>query len=86
MTKRRKIVLWASLVLSVPATYYAGVSVVYYAWLNAAVPDRWPADRAALWVYSALALTVFFAGVFVYCLVALIKESNRQYRNETHAT
>jgi hypothetical protein len=72
--------------LSLPAIYYAGVSVVYYAWLSAAAPERWPPDRAGLWVGGALALTVLFLGVFIYCVVSLIKESNRRYREEKNVT
>ena len=86
MTKRRKILLWVALVLSVPATYYAGVSVVLYAWLSTAEPERWPPDRAALWTYSALALTVLFLGLFIYCVVSLVREANRKYREEQNAT
>jgi hypothetical protein len=86
MTKRRKILLWVALVLSVPATFYAGGSVVFYAWLSAAAPERWPPDRAAHWTYSALALTVLFLGLFIYCVVSLIREANRKYREEQNAT
>ena len=86
MTKRRKIFLWVALVLSVPATYYAGVSVVFYAWLSAAEPERWPPDRAALWTYSALTLTVFFLGLFIFFVVSLVREANRKYREEQSAT
>jgi heme/copper-type cytochrome/quinol oxidase subunit 2 len=84
MTKRRKIILWIGLVLSLPATYYAAVSVVFYAWLSAAEPDRWPPERAGVWVAVTLAATILFLGCFIYCLVSLIKEANRQYREEQH--
>ena len=47
---RRKVYTWIALVLSIPAALYAGLSVIFYAWLNAAEPERWPADRAGLWV------------------------------------
>jgi hypothetical protein len=82
MTKRRKILLWFGLVMSIVSAGYAGTSVIYYAWLNAAAPERWPPERAALWAYSALALAILFLAVFVYCVVSLIKEVNRQYREE----
>jgi hypothetical protein len=82
MTKRRKISLWVGIVLSLPAAGYAGMGFVFYAWLSAAEPERWPADKAALWAYSALALSILFFGLFVYCLVSLIKEANREYRVE----
>lgn len=84
MTKRRKIMLWVGLVLSLPATYYAGVSVVFYAWLSAAEPQRWPPERAGVWVAAALAATLLFIGCFIYCLVSLIKGANREYREEQH--
>ena len=86
MSKRRKILCWLGLLLSVPAFGYAGTSVVFYAWLSAAAPDRWPPDRAGAWVAGSLVLTVLFLALFVYCLVALIKEANRSYRVERNAT
>lgn len=86
MTKRRKILLWLGLVVSLLATGYAGTSFIFYAWLSAAAPERWPPERAALWAYSALGLAILFFGLFVYCVVSLIKEANRQYREEQNAT
>jgi hypothetical protein len=86
MTKRRKIATWIALVLSLPAGVYAGTSVVFYAWLSAAAPDRWPPDRAALWVYSSLAFAVVFFGLFIYCVVSLVRNANKAYQSERHAT
>lgn len=86
MGKRRRVLLWLGLVLSVPAGGYAGVCVVFYAWLSAAEPERWPPGRAAIWAYSSLGFAVFFLALFIYCLVALIREANRQYRQEQNAT
>jgi hypothetical protein len=86
MTRRRKIATWVALVLSVPAAGYAATSVIFYAWLNAAEPERWPADRAAVWVYAALALTIAFLAVFAYCVVALVRDANKSYRAERNAT
>lgn len=86
MTRRRKILLWLGLVVSLPAAGYAGISVIFYSWLNAAEPERWPAEKAAVWAYSALALTVIFIAVFIYCLVSIIKEANRKYREQQSAT
>jgi hypothetical protein len=82
VTKRRKIFLWVGLVLSVPAAGYAAVCVVFYAWLSAAEPQRWPSERAGVWVAGALVLAVLFLSTFIYCVVSLIKEANRQYREE----
>jgi hypothetical protein len=54
------------------------MSVITYAWLNAAQPDRWSSERVGLWAYSALSLAVLFAGLLVYCVVSLIKDANRK--------
>ena len=86
MTKRKKILSWVGLVVSLPATCYAGGSVIFYTWLNAAEPERWPAEKAALWAYSSLALTLVFFILFVYCLISLIKEANNNYRAKKNAT
>ena len=82
MSKRLRISLWLGVMLSVPAGGYAGLCVVFYAWLSAAEPERWPPARAAIWVYSALGLAIFSLALFIYCVVALIREANRQFRQE----
>jgi hypothetical protein len=82
MSKRRKILTWLGLVLSLPAASYAGVSVIYYAWLNAAEPERWPSERAGLWSGAAAVLALLFLASFVYCLASLIGEANRMCREE----
>jgi hypothetical protein len=86
MTRRRKIATWVSLVLSVPAAGYAATSVIFYAWLSAAEPQRWPPDRAAVWVYGALGVTIAFVAIFAYCLVTLVKDQNKSSRAERNAT
>jgi hypothetical protein len=86
MTKRRKIATWVALILSLPAAGYAGTSVIFYAWLSAAQPDRWPAERAGIWVFSALALTVLLLALFIFCVVSLIRDANKTYRSERNAT
>ena len=45
MTKRKRVFLWLGLVVSVPATAYAGINVIFYAWLSAANPERWSSER-----------------------------------------
>jgi hypothetical protein len=84
MTKRRKILLWAGLCLSLPAAAYSALSFIFYAWLEAS--RQWPTEKAAVWAFGAMALAVVFIGIFIYCLVALIKEANRTYREERNAT
>jgi hypothetical protein len=86
MTKRRKIATWVALGLALPAAGYTGTNVVFYAWLSAAAPDRWPPERAALWAYGALALTALFLSLFIYCVISLIKAANKSYKGERNAT
>jgi hypothetical protein len=82
MTKRRKIFLSVGLLLSLPAAFYAGTSFLYYAWANAAQPERWPPEQAAPWAYGSLAFAVLFIGLFVFCAVSLIRAANQKYREE----
>ena len=82
MTKLRKIATWIGLVLSLLAGLYAGTGIFFYAWLSAAAPDRWPPERAALWAYSSLALAVLFIGLFIYCVVSLVRDANNAHQNE----
>jgi hypothetical protein len=78
--------MWLGLVLSLPASGYAGVNFIFYSWLNAAEPERWPSERAGVWAFSALALAILFFSLFVYCLVSLIRDANRKYREKQNAT
>jgi hypothetical protein len=84
MTRRRKVLLWVGLCLSLPAAAYSGLSFIFYAWLEAS--RQWPVEKASVWAFGAMALAVAFAAIFVYCLIALIKEANRAYREERNAT
>jgi O-antigen/teichoic acid export membrane protein len=85
MTKRRKWLTWLGLFLSLLAASYAGVSFIFYSWLSAAEPEHWPPERASVWAFGAFALAILFFGLFVYCLVSLIRETNRRYREEQKA-
>ena len=84
--KHKKLILWVALVLSLPATFYAGMSVIFYSWLNAAEPERWPAEKASIWAGGSLILTVIFFSVFVYCIVSLVKMANKKYREQQNKT
>jgi len=75
MTKRHKILLWLGLCLSFPAAAFASACFVYYSW-------RESSTASFVAVVAAVALTA----VFIYCLVALIKDANRAYREEQNAT
>jgi hypothetical protein len=84
MTRRRKLILWLGLCLSLPATAYAALGVVYFVWLESLM--QWPAHSAAVVAFALLALAVLCAGVFIYCLASLIKAVNRAYRGEQSET
>ena len=75
MTRRRKILLWAGLCLSFPAAAYTSTNFIYYSWREASAP-----------LFLALVLAVVLIAVFIYCLVALVREANRAYRDERNAT
>ena len=82
MSKYAKYLRWAGVVLSLPAFVYSGGSFIFYTWLNAAEPERWPAEKAGIWAYSSLAIAIVFLSMFVYCVTSLIKEANRRYREK----
>ena len=75
MTKRHKIILWVGLCLSFPAAAFASACFVYYAWHESSTGS-----------FVAVAVAVALTAVFIYCLVALIREANRAYREEQSAT
>jgi uncharacterized PurR-regulated membrane protein YhhQ (DUF165 family) len=84
MNKSKTVIIWLGAILSLPVAAYAFMSLIFYAWLNAAEPDRWPADRAAIWVYSSLTLTVIFLALFIFCVVVLVRNAKRN--REKNAT
>lgn len=75
VTWRRKVILWLCLCLTLPGAAYAGLAVVYFAWLEEV--RQWPAGRAGALSFAALVLSIFCVGLFVYCLVSLIKHAKR---------
>ena len=75
MTKRRKILLWLGLCLSFPAAAFASVCFLYYAWHESSTGS-----------FVAVVVAVTLTALFIYCLVALIGEANRAYREEQNAT
>ena len=81
MSQKEKLLRWVGLVLSLLAAIYTGTGFFFYAWLNAAEPERWPAEKASIWAYSSLALAVVSLVVFVFCVTSLSKEANRNYVN-----
>ena len=75
MARRRRVLLWISLCVSIVAGGYSATSFIYYSWRESAV-----------WSFVAMSLALLSVCVFVYCLVALIREANRAYRDERNAT
>lgn len=71
MSKHARILLWVGAVLAPFALFYALLSAVFYAWMNA--NGSWPAERAATWVLSCLVLAVAFLVLFVWCVWKLIR-------------
>jgi hypothetical protein len=59
MTRAQKVGCWLGAVVSLVAAGYFGTSVVFYAWLSAAEPDRWPSDRAAIYDFGSISHTLF---------------------------
>jgi len=84
MTKHKKILTWVGVVISLPAAGYTGMGFIFYSWLNASNPERWPTEKAAVWAFGSLFIAVLFLILFIYCLVTLIKES-KKYKKEQNA-
>ncbi len=80
MSKRKKVLLWIGLLVSLPIAGYAGMCVVFYAWLDAS--RQWPTEKAAMWAYGSLSIMIIFSALFIYCLVSLIWNANREYKAE----
>lgn len=76
MTRRRKVILWLGLCLSLAGAAYAGLGFVYFAWLEGL--HQWPAGRAGVFAVGALALGILCAGLFSYCLVSLVRNALRE--------
>ena len=80
--KHKKPIVWVAFVLSVPATFNTGMSVIFYSWLNATKPVRWPTEKTAVWACGSLILAIKLFSVFVYCVVSLAKMANKIYREQ----
>jgi len=84
--KRKTLILCLGLIVSAPATFNSAMSVVFYSWLSAAEPERWPVEKAAIWAGGSLLLTIIFFSIFVYCIVSLVKMANKKYREQQNKT
>ena len=81
MTKKKKILLWFGLILSVPAGGYSALSVIFYSWLQAS--QQWSTLKASIWVVGSVIFTGFFVYLFFHCLFALTKEDKSLNEQET---
>jgi hypothetical protein len=73
MTRRRKAILWLGLCLSLPGAAYAILGFVYFTWLGGL--QQGSASNAGLFAAGAMVLAALCAGIFLYCLVALIRHA-----------
>ena len=85
MTIQKKILMWFGLIISLPAAGYAVMGFIFYSWLNAAEPERWPTAKAVIWSFGSLSIAILFLILFVYCLVSIIKNSNKISKEEQSA-
>lgn len=84
MPKRRKLILWLGLCASVPGAAYASLAFVYFVWLEGIQESA--GGKAGVFALGALAFGVLCAGVFIHCLVSLIKNARHAGRNGQGAT
>jgi len=85
MTKKVKIFRWICVLGALPAAYYALSASIFYAWLNAYDPEKYPAEEVAFQAYSYFALTVTLVILFLYCVISLIKERNKNRKEKENA-
>lgn len=75
MTRQRKAMLWLGLCLSLPGGAYASLGFVYFMWYGGV--QQGPAGGAAAFAFGSLALAVACAGLFIHCLLSLIRNARR---------
>lgn len=69
--KRTRVLLWLGAITSPIASYYSFWAAIFYSWMNA--NGSWSAERAAMWAYPCLALSVIFAASFIWCVCKLTR-------------
>ena len=79
MTGGRKWWLWLGLCASLPGASYASLGSVYFVWLEGV--RQWAPGRADLFAAASLAMAVLCAGIFIYCLVGLLRNALRASAN-----
>ena len=75
MTRRRKTILWLGLCLSLPGAAYASLGFVYFMWLGDL--QQGPAGSAGMFAFGSVALAVACAGIFIHCLLSLVRSARR---------
>ena len=85
MTKVGKIIRWICAIGALPCAYYTFTGFIYFSWLNAYDPEIYTVEKVSFQVYSYLALTIVLIILFFYCIVTLIKETNRAHSEKHNA-
>jgi hypothetical protein len=86
MSKRKNIILWFGALCGLPVSGYFLMCAVFYAWLNASEPSRWPPLKAGVWSGGSFLLSVTLFVFFIYSVVNLVKHNNQKYRAVRNAT
>jgi hypothetical protein len=86
VSKRKNIILWVGALFGLPVSGYFLMCAVFYAWLNASAPSRWPPLKAEVWSGGSLLLSVTFCVFFIYSVINLVKHNNKKYRAILNAT
>jgi len=71
LQRNKNYYLIAGAALSIPACFYSLLCVVYFIWLNAAEPERWPTDKVVLFSGAFSLLALLFIIIFIYCVTKL---------------
>jgi hypothetical protein len=83
IVNHKSIFRWIGVLIGLPASIYFFMCVIFYAWLNAANPERWPSERAGIWAGGSLVLALLFLAYFIWSLVGFIRSSNAKYRSKS---
>lgn len=78
MSRKKIIILIVIAIVSLPASLYTFMGVIYYTWLEAS--QQWPTEKAAIWVMGLLVLGLFFFITFIVCVVKVVKGMGAHYR------
>jgi hypothetical protein len=77
VTGRQQVWVSAIGIVSLLAAGYAVMAAVFYGWLSAVEPDRWPPGRTNFMVYSCMVHAVLFLVFLVASIVMLFRSAER---------